>query len=50
MAEEKPEVRFYVELGPNHSLPVLTACLADFSDAIEHQHRRQWQLCISGTK
>src|SRR5262245_33778070 len=50
MAKEKPEVWFYVELGPNHSFAVLAAFLADFGDAVEHQHRRQRQLRVAGAE
>lgn len=47
MAIEEPEVRPNVELGTDETLAVWTAILADFGDAIEHQHRRQRQLRIA---
>src|SRR5262249_27465825 len=47
MAAEEPEVGLDVELGAHDALAEFAAGLADFADAVEHQHRRQRQLCIA---
>src|SRR5690348_14120140 len=47
MAAEEPEVRLDVELGAHQALAEFTAGLADFGDAVEHQHRWQRQLGIT---
>jgi hypothetical protein len=50
VAKEEPKVGLYVELGTNEAFAVLSTLLADFRDAIEHQHRRQRQLRVAGAK
>src|SRR5262249_31933957 len=46
----KPEVWLHVELGADQALAVLAAGIGDLADAVEHQHRRQWQLGIAGAE
>ena len=50
MTAEKPEVRLHVELGPDQALAIFPTGLGNFADAVEHQHRRQRQLCIARAK
>src|ERR1051325_906969 len=47
VARKKPKVRLHVELGAHQALAVLPALFGDLGNAIEHQHRRQWQLRIA---
>src|SRR5215470_3988444 len=44
MTGEKPEVRLQFEHRPNHAFAVLAALFGDLRNAVEHEHRRQWQL------
>ena len=39
-----------IKLGHDLPLAVLTACLGDGGNAIEHQHRRQRKLCVAWAK
>src|SRR4029077_16076663 len=50
MAAKKPEVRLHVELGPDEPLAIFPTGLGNFTDAVEHQHRRQRQLCVARAK
>jgi hypothetical protein len=50
MAAKEPKVRFDVELSADQASAVFPAGLGDFADAVEHQHRRQRQLCVPGAK
>jgi hypothetical protein len=47
MAIKEPEVRHNIEFGKYLPLSVRTSVLTDMNNAIEHQHRRQWQLCVA---
>src|SRR5579863_5920643 len=48
MAAEKPKVGFDVEFGAHNSFAVRAAGFADLRNPVEHQHRRQRQLGVSG--
>src|SRR6185437_411075 len=50
MAAEKPEIRFDIEFGADQPLAIFAAGSGNFADAVEHQHRRQWQLRIALAK
>ena len=50
MATEEPQLRLDVELGAHFALAMGAAGLGDVDDAIEHQHRRQRQLRVSGAE
>ncbi|MNT02201.1 hypothetical protein D3C72_1366890 [compost metagenome] len=39
MAAEEPQVRTDIQFGAYHALAMRSAVLADFGDAVEHQHR-----------
>src|SRR3546814_940112 len=50
MALEEPEVGLDVELGLDLALAVGATFLGNVDDAVEHQHRRQWQSRVAGTE
>src|SRR5216683_5968330 len=50
MAPEEPKVRIHVEFGTDHALAVFPARFGNLADAVEHQHRRQRQLCVAWAK
>jgi hypothetical protein len=50
MTVKKPEVRVDIQLGDDFAFAELPASLADMGDAIEHQHIREWELCIAGAE
>ena len=50
MAAEKPQLWMDVELGMNHTLGVSAAFAVNVRDAVEHEHRRRRQACITVAK
>ena len=50
VAGEEPIIRLNVELGYDAAVAMLTACFLDVGDAVEHEHRRQRKLSVSGAK
>src|SRR5471030_764362 len=47
VAGEEPQVGLHVEFGHDLALAVFAAGFVDLGDAVEHQHRRQWQLRVA---
>ena len=50
MALEEPQVGHDVELGHHLALAIFAAIGTNVGDAVEHQHRRQRQLGVTGTE
>src|SRR5712692_8692792 len=50
MAPEEPKVQIHVEFGTDHALAIFPAGFGNLADAVEHQHRRQRQLCVAWAK
>ena len=50
VAIEEPEVRLDIEFGAQFALVVGAAVGRNMGDAIEHQHRRQWQPAVLGSE
>src|SRR3954453_310369 len=50
MTAEKPQVRLHVEFGTDQPLAIFPAGFTDFTDPVEHQHRRQRQLRVARPK
>ena len=48
MTTEKPQFGIDVELGHDRAFAMRPAGFGDFRNSVEHQHRRQRQLGVSG--
>ncbi|KAG1077403.1 hypothetical protein G6F40_017091 [Rhizopus arrhizus] len=50
MAAEEPQVRADIQFGAYHAFAMRSAVLADFGDAVEHQHRIVGQTAGGGAE